>query len=122
MDSKLHIRPRTGISCVFFKCAFSGGLEKHPLAECSRRVFHKIASGIQITLQQSNGVLDGGSPCCLLILRNANVACLCGMSNREPTRSIVSIWVTNFQTEFMAEIYSESPVRAIGKVLLMKVS
>ena len=26
------------------------------------------------------------------------------------------------QTEFMADIYSESPVRAIGKVLLMKFS
>ena len=32
----------------------------------------------------------------------------------------MSIWVNKFQTEFMAEIYSESPVRAIGKVLLMK--
>ena len=27
-----------------------------------------------------------------------------------------------FQTEFLAEIYSERPVRAIGKVLLMKFS
>ena len=41
---------------------------------------------------------------------------------REPTHSIVSQWVNIFQTEFMAEIYSESPLRAIGKVLLMTVS
>ena len=30
------------------------------------------------------------------------------------------IWVKNFQTELVAEIYSKSPVRAIGKVLLIK--
>ena len=29
----------------------------------------------------------------------------------------MSIWVKKIQTEFMVEIYSESPVRAIGKVL-----
>ena len=32
------------------------------------------------------------------------------------------IWVTNFQTELMVEIYSKSLVRAIGKVLLMTFS
>ena len=38
------------------------------------------------------------------------------------TRSIVVIWVKHVQTELMSEIYSKSPVRAIGKVLLMKFS
>ena len=38
----------------------------------------------------------------------------------DPTGSIVAIWVNFFQTELMVEIYSKSPVRAIGKVLLMK--
>ena len=33
-----------------------------------------------------------------------------------PTHSIVVIWDTIFQTESMVEIYSKSPVRAIGKV------
>ena len=33
---------------------------------------------------------------------------------------MVSIWVKKFQSEFMAEIDSESPVIAIGTVLLMK--
>ena len=32
------------------------------------------------------------------------------------------IWVNNFQTEIMVEIFSKSLVRAIGKVLLMKLS
>ena len=32
------------------------------------------------------------------------------------------IWVNNLQTELMAEIYSKSLVRAIGKVFLMKLS
>ena len=40
----------------------------------------------------------------------------------EPTRSIVVIWVNKFQTELMVEIYFKSLVRAIGKVLLMKLS
>ena len=35
---------------------------------------------------------------------------------------MVVIWVQNFQTEFMVEIYSKSLIRAIGKVLLMKFS
>ena len=39
---------------------------------------------------------------------------------REPTHSIVAIWVRIFQTELLVEIYSKSLVRAIGKVLLMK--
>ena len=38
------------------------------------------------------------------------------------TRSIVVIWVKITQTEVMVEIYSQSLVRAIGKVLLMKLS
>ena len=33
-----------------------------------------------------------------------------------------NIWVNNLQTEFMAEICSKSPVRAIGIVLLIKCS
>ena len=41
---------------------------------------------------------------------------------REPTCSIVVIWVKIFQTELMAEIYYKRLVRAIGKVLLMKFS
>ena len=41
---------------------------------------------------------------------------------REPTHIIVVIWVQNVQTELMVEIYSKSLVRAIGKVLLMKLS
>ena len=40
----------------------------------------------------------------------------------DPTRSIVVIWVKNIQTESMAEIYSNSLVRAIGKVFLVKLS
>ena len=32
------------------------------------------------------------------------------------------IWVKNFQTELMVEIYFKSLVRAIGKVLIMKFS
>ena len=32
------------------------------------------------------------------------------------------IWVKKCQTELMAEIYSKGPVRAIGKVLVMKFS
>ena len=41
----------------------------------------------------------------------------------EPTCSIVVIWVNNFQTEIMVEIYSKSLFRTIGKkVLLMKFS
>ena len=41
---------------------------------------------------------------------------------REPTRSIVVIWVKDSQIESMAEIYSKSPVRAIGTVVLMRIS
>ena len=41
---------------------------------------------------------------------------------REPTRSVVVIWVSFFQTELMDEIYSKSLVRANGEVLLMKFS
>ena len=41
---------------------------------------------------------------------------------REPTCNIVVMWVKIFQTELMPEIYSKSPVRAIGKVLLVKFS
>ena len=33
----------------------------------------------------------------------------------DPTGSIVVIWVHIFQTELIAEIYSKSLVRAIGK-------
>ena len=32
------------------------------------------------------------------------------------------LWVKTFQTELMVEIYSKSLVRAIGKVLLMKLN
>ena len=32
---------------------------------------------------------------------------------------MVVIWVQNFQTGFLVEIYSNSLVRAVGKVLLM---
>ena len=42
--------------------------------------------------------------------------------SREPTPSIVVIWVKKCQTEFMPEIHSKSTVRAIGKVLLVKFS
>ena len=34
----------------------------------------------------------------------------------------MGIWVKIFQTESMVEIYSKSLVKAIGKVLLMKLS
>ena len=30
----------------------------------------------------------------------------------------VVIWVKNYQNELMVEVYSKSPVRAIGKVLI----
>ena len=43
-------------------------------------------------------------------------------SQSDPTRSIVVIWVNNFQTELMVEIYSKSLVRAIGKVSLVTFS
>ena len=39
-----------------------------------------------------------------------------------PTLSIVFIWINIFQTELLAEFYSNSPVRTIGKVLPMKFS
>ena len=41
------------------------------------------------------------------------------LAQREPTNNIVVIWVKIFQTEIMAEIYSKSLVRVIGKVLPM---
>ena len=37
-------------------------------------------------------------------------------------RLIVDIWVKNFQTELMVEIYCKFLVRAIGKVLLVTFS
>ena len=37
-------------------------------------------------------------------------------------KHIVVIWVKKIQAELMAEIYSKSVVRAIGKVLLIKLS
>ena len=40
----------------------------------------------------------------------------------DPTRRIVVMRVNFFQTELMVETCSESLVRAIGKVLLMKFS
>ena len=40
----------------------------------------------------------------------------------ETTHSTVVIWVKNFQNELMIEIYSKSLVRAIFKVLLIKIS
>ena len=43
-------------------------------------------------------------------------------SKREPTRSIVVIWVKKIKTEIIIEIGLKSLVRAIGKVLLMKSS
>ena len=43
-----------------------------------------------------------------------------GSTEREPTHSIVVVWVTNFQSELMIKIYSKSLVRATGKVLLIK--
>ena len=45
-----------------------------------------------------------------------------GIQAREPTRSIVVISVKHFQTELMVEISSKILVRAIGKVLLMKLA
>ena len=41
---------------------------------------------------------------------------------RDTTRSTVVIRVNIFQTELMVEIYSMSQVRAISKVLCMKLS
>ena len=41
---------------------------------------------------------------------------------REPTCSIVLIWVKHFQTELTVEIYPKGLVRAIGKVLLIQFS
>ena len=38
------------------------------------------------------------------------------------TRGTVVIWVKICQSELMAEIYSKSLIRAIGKVLLIKFS
>ena len=43
-------------------------------------------------------------------------------SGREPTRILMVIWVKILQTELTVEIYSKSQVRAIGKVVLMKLS
>ena len=40
----------------------------------------------------------------------------------DPTRSIVVIWVINFRTDLILEICSKRLIRAIGKVLLMKLS
>ena len=45
-----------------------------------------------------------------------------GYKFSDPTRSIVVIRVNFFQAELMVEICSKSLVRAIGKVLLMKLS
>ena len=54
-----------------------------------------------------------------LILARSNTGFL---YQSDPTRNTVVIWVNFFQTELMVEIYPKSPVRAIGKVLLMKCS
>ena len=54
--------------------------------------------------------------------RDCNITVNSTLTDSEPTRSIVVIWVINFQTELVVEIYSKSLVRAIGKVLLMKFS
>ena len=43
-------------------------------------------------------------------------------TERDPTCSIVVIWVKNLQSELMCEIDSKSLVRAIGRILLMKFS
>ena len=44
------------------------------------------------------------------------------VSYSDPTRSIVVIWVKIIQTELKVEIYSKCLVRAIGKVLHVKLS
>ena len=41
---------------------------------------------------------------------------------REPTNSIVVIWVKFFQSDLMVEICCKSLVRAVGKVLFIKFS
>ena len=61
-----------------------------------------------------------------------SIPCICEMRhvfffsfikwNQHTTYIIVVIWDNIFQTELMVEIYSEGPVSAIGKVLLMKFS
>ena len=43
-------------------------------------------------------------------------------NERDTTRTIVVIQVKHFLNELMVEIYSKSPVRATGKVLLVKFS
>ena len=54
------------------------------------------------------------------------VVCYPGRSvrntERDTTRSTMVVRVNFFQNELMVEIYHKSPVRAIGKVLLMKFS
>ena len=50
------------------------------------------------------------------------LGCFWSGGSSDPTRSIVVIMAIYFQTELMVEICSESLVRVIGKVLLMKCS
>ena len=40
------------------------------------------------------------------------------LHQREKTRSVMVIWVKNFQTELRVEIYSKSLVRDIGKEIV----
>ena len=44
------------------------------------------------------------------------------LEERDTMSDIMVNWVNIFQTDFMAEIYSKSPVRAFGKVLRMNFS
>ena len=44
------------------------------------------------------------------------------VNGNQHTEQCMVIWVNNFQTELMVKIYSTSPARAIGKVLLMEFS
>ena len=69
----------------------------------------------------------GSLACSATVLRVYRIVCVCVCVcvcvmmfgfQREPRRSIVVIWVKICQTELVAENYSKSPVRAIGKVLL----
>ena len=51
-----------------------------------------------------------------------NQELLKSLEERDTMSDIMVNWVNIFQTDFMAEIYSKSPVRAFGKVLRVNFS
>ena len=56
------------------------------------------------------------------ILLSISVLALGEFTLKWPNRQHSGQWVNIFQTELMVEIYSKTLVKAIGKVLLVKLS